>query len=84
MVITKSNLLIEKRERTPYAQLGAIDTESTCGCCKNIPDVADAGCGCEAALMGEIATELHERKVKRGNIAQVGATTRVLPPGCYH
>ena len=34
-------------------------------------EVASPGCGCNQALVQELGAELQERKVRRGNIAQI-------------
>mmetsp|Transcript_37060 Transcript_37060/g.69643 ORF Transcript_37060/g.69643 Transcript_37060/m.69643 type:complete len:520 (+) Transcript_37060:2-1561(+) len=57
--------------RRPYAHLASVDVEESCGCCYAISGVASPGCGCNQDLVAEIAAELQERKVKRGNIAQL-------------
>eukprot|EP00933_Yihiella_yeosuensis_P084261 TRINITY_DN98685_c0_g1_i1.p1 TRINITY_DN98685_c0_g1~~TRINITY_DN98685_c0_g1_i1.p1 ORF type:complete len:734 (-),score=156.32 TRINITY_DN98685_c0_g1_i1:176-2377(-) len=57
--------------RSPYAQLGSVDEEVVCCCCHAIPDIATPGFGCSADKVKEILGDLQERKVKRGNIAQL-------------
>lgn len=45
-----------------------------CCCCYSVStgqNMVSPGCGCSKALVEEIAGELQDRKVKRGNIAQV-------------
>jgi hypothetical protein len=71
MFITKENLCFRTNSRTPYAQLGSVETEQVCGCCLEIPEVANPKCGCDKDTVEEVAKELQERKVKRGNIAQL-------------
>jgi hypothetical protein len=71
MFIAKENWCLSAKSRTPYAQLGSVDTENAFGCCMNIPEVANPGCGCQKTKCTEIAADLQERKVKRGNIAQL-------------
>jgi hypothetical protein len=71
MFIAKENWCLSTKSRTPYAQLGSVDTENAFGCCMNIPEVANPGCGCQKTKCTEIAADLQERKVKRGNIAQL-------------
>mmetsp|Transcript_27136 Transcript_27136/g.63551 ORF Transcript_27136/g.63551 Transcript_27136/m.63551 type:complete len:713 (-) Transcript_27136:90-2228(-) len=78
MVKTTQNWCLTRKERTPYAQLGSVDVESACGCCRSIPDVGSAGCGCSVRLMEELADELQERKVKRGNIAQIKLKENIM------
>lgn len=61
--------------REPYAQLGSVEPASLfCGLCGNIQtdrNVVCPGCGCDHALLKELADELQHRKVTRGNIAQI-------------
>eukprot|EP00812_Abedinium_dasypus_P012600 NODE_610_length_1447_cov_328.279454.p1 GENE.NODE_610_length_1447_cov_328.279454~~NODE_610_length_1447_cov_328.279454.p1 ORF type:complete len:425 (-),score=149.09 NODE_610_length_1447_cov_328.279454:155-1288(-) len=71
MLLTTKNWCLMNTQRTPYAQLGSVDVETACLCCSNLPDVATPGCGCNRALVDDIAEELQKRKVKRGNIAQM-------------
>merc|ERR1711865_767120 len=71
--------------RTPYGNLGAVDTETHCCCCTGFPDVAPGehhavtpGCGCSGGLVQKIADELQERKVKRGAIAQMKQEENII------
>ena len=44
-----------------------MDVETACcGLVHSLPEVAIPGCGCSKAMVDEIASELQERKVKRG------------------
>jgi hypothetical protein len=71
MVLVTNNLCVTTTSRTPYAHLESVETENACCCCYNLPGVAAPGCGCSKELVDQIAAELQERKVKRGNIAQI-------------
>merc|ERR1712196_742462 len=64
--------------RTPYGNMGSVDTESICFCCSNLPDIGSPGCGCSNALVAEIAEELQQRKEKRGNIAQMKQQENII------
>lgn len=64
--------------RVPYGNLGAVETETFCCCCTSLPDIAVPGCGCSEGLVKEIAEELQERKVKRGNIAQMQQQENII------
>mmetsp|Transcript_48732 Transcript_48732/g.106470 ORF Transcript_48732/g.106470 Transcript_48732/m.106470 type:complete len:361 (+) Transcript_48732:2-1084(+) len=78
MFIVTQNLCIKNNERTPYAQLGAVEVETTCCCCIELPELAKPGFGCEEAYVQEIAGELQDRKEKRGNIAQLKMQENML------
>jgi len=71
MHITATNWCCESNTRVPYAQLGSVETEESCFCCSELPEVARPGWGCSRDRVDEIAKELQQRKVKRGNIAQI-------------
>lgn len=71
MTITTENCCLYNKARTPYAKLGAVEVEEYCCCCHGLPEVASPGWGCEKAKVDQIASDLQERKVKRGNIAQL-------------
>mmetsp|Transcript_48891 Transcript_48891/g.116224 ORF Transcript_48891/g.116224 Transcript_48891/m.116224 type:complete len:727 (+) Transcript_48891:117-2297(+) len=75
---TRSNFCYQGTTRQPYAQLGAVETETACCCCYSLPDVATPGCGCSKELVDKLAVELQERKVKRGNIAQIMMQENVI------
>lgn len=61
--------------REPYAQLGSVEPgEICCGICTTLQTDQNficPGCGCSNGLVTTVANELQERKVKRGNIAQI-------------
>jgi len=72
MHIITSNLCSVSNARTPYGNLGSVDTnEACCGCCVSLPGVAAPACGCSKDTVQTIAGELQMRKEKRGNIAQL-------------
>merc|ERR1719188_850588 len=71
MKLTRTDFCSSKTSRTPYGNLGAVEEETACCCCVNVPDVANPGCGCDTEKVSDIAAELQERKVMRGNIAQM-------------
>lgn len=71
MIQRSENLCGRTSSRTPYGNLGAVETETACCCCSTLPDIGTPGCGCSSAFVEEIAAELQERKVKRGSIAQI-------------
>jgi hypothetical protein len=71
MHIKQENWCVTTNSRTPYAQLGSVDTEQVCFCCLEIPEVANPKCGCDKATVEEIAADMQARKVGRGNIAQL-------------
>lgn len=66
------------QSRTPYGNLGSVETEENCCCFYEVPEVADPQCGCNKAMVDEIAGELQERKVKRGNIAQIKQQENII------
>merc|ERR1719277_2757980 len=78
MFIVTQNLCTKNNERTPYAQLGAVEVETTCCCCIELPELAKPGFGCETAFVKEIEAELQDRKEKRGNIAQLKMQENML------
>lgn len=57
--------------RTAYANVDSLDVEKVCFCCAELPDLAVPGCGCSTELVEEIAKELTERSLKRGDPAQL-------------
>jgi hypothetical protein len=60
--------------KEPYAQMGAVEVEEVLGCCYSVDtDTANIQpqCGCAKELVQEISADLQERKVYRGNIAQL-------------
>lgn len=78
MLLVQENWCNRAASRTPYGNLGAVETETMCCCCSQLPEIATPGCGCNAALVNEIAAELQERKVKRGNIAQMKQQENII------
>mmetsp|Transcript_64823 Transcript_64823/g.163268 ORF Transcript_64823/g.163268 Transcript_64823/m.163268 type:complete len:742 (+) Transcript_64823:83-2308(+) len=78
MYITNTNFCMKSNSRTPYAQLGSVEKETACCCCIQLPEVATPGCGCSHDLVTQIEEELQERKVKRGNIAQLKMQENLL------
>lgn len=64
-----SNNCTQSVNRTPYAQLGGVSQSTCCGL--HSVNGMMPGLGCSADVVKEIADELQERKVKRGNIAQL-------------
>jgi len=72
------NWCLQKNKRTPYAHLGSVDTSTCCVFCSSLPELAVPGCGCSQGLVKEIAEELQERKVKRGNIAQIKIQENIM------
>ena len=79
-VLKTDNLCCHNIQKRPYAQLGSVDSNNSCGCCWAVKsDLTPAesciqpGCGCEKDLVKEIIDELQARKVGRGNIAQLKA-----------
>jgi len=64
--------------RSPYGNLGSVETELECCCCHSLPEVATPGCGCDKAFVEKIAEDLQERKVKRGNIAQMQQQENII------
>jgi hypothetical protein len=78
MYIKTENLCLLNNQRTPYGKLGAVETEVALCCCHQLPDVATPGCGCSKDYVDQIASELQQRKVKRGNIAQIMMMENVM------
>jgi len=66
--------LFTTKVRTPYAQMGMVNTIESCLCCKVVSTdhvSISPGCGCDSERVKEISDELQRRKVIRGNIAQI-------------
>ena len=63
--------------RKPYPQLGDVEV-TNCMCCLYVDDVGSPGCGCNKELVGRIAADLQERKVLRGNIAQLKVSENIM------
>merc|ERR1712038_1857260 len=74
-IYKKSSCCANSVRREPYAQLGSVEpARLCCGICTNVQtdqNVICPGCGCSHELLNEVTNELQERKVKRGNIAQI-------------
>eukprot|EP00929_Paragymnodinium_shiwhaense_P109987 TRINITY_DN7664_c0_g1_i1.p1 TRINITY_DN7664_c0_g1~~TRINITY_DN7664_c0_g1_i1.p1 ORF type:complete len:745 (+),score=221.80 TRINITY_DN7664_c0_g1_i1:84-2318(+) len=68
--ITRKNWCDQQNVRMPYAEMSSVEVETACCCCSELPDIGVPGFGCSNALVAEIAEELQQRKVKRGEIAQ--------------
>ncbi|CAE7204042.1 unnamed protein product [Symbiodinium natans] len=69
-VFRYSNRCDASVERKPYAQLGSVD-ENVCCCCIHTVNGLAPGCCGDPTAVKEIAEELQNRKVGRGNIAQL-------------
>ena len=70
-VITKSsNCISENMNSMPYAQISSVDEDRCCYCCKGVNGIIP-GCGCQGEKVADLANELQQRKVKRGDIAQL-------------
>merc|ERR1740121_1242095 len=78
LTIVQENMCGRTSSRTPYGNLGSVETELAFCCCHSLPDVANPGCGCNEELVDEIAGELQERKVMRGNIAQMKQQENII------
>lgn len=78
MLLVKEDWCNRSTSRTSYGNLGAVETEVACCCCSQLPDIATPGCGCSGSLVDEIAADLQERKVKRGNIAQMKQQENII------
>lgn len=78
LTIVQKNWCNEIISTTPYGNLGSVETEQQCCCCVMIPEIAAPGFGCSTELVEEIAAELQERKVKRGNIAQMKQQENII------
>lgn len=70
-VITKSsNCISENVNSMPYAQISSVDEDRCCYCCRGVNGIIP-GCGCQGEKVADLAHELQQRKVKRGDIAQL-------------
>lgn len=78
MLIEKKDFCMRAQSRTPYGNLGAVETETTFCCCSELPDVANPRWGCSNDYVEEIAKELQERKEKRGMIAQMKQQENII------
>lgn len=80
-VLTSSNLCWSSVERRPYAQIGEVIEMKMCMCCHAVKSNLNEsgktavpicpGWGCEADKVRRLKDALQERKVGRGNIAQI-------------
>lgn len=70
VVTERSNNCCSSTERKPYAQIQEVDAGVCCFCCHGVNGMSPGWCGDEA-LVNELAQELQDRKVGRGNIAQL-------------
>lgn len=80
-VLTSSNICWSSVERRPYAQIGEVISMKMCMCChavkSNLNDGGKGsqpicpGWGCQENTVRAITNALQERKVGRGNIAQI-------------
>merc|ERR1712032_166243 len=68
-IVTKNNL-DDSNMKTPYAEMDSVDIARSCCCFWSVNDTSP-GCGCDRAEVEEIAAELQDRKLKRGNIAHL-------------
>jgi hypothetical protein len=78
LVMVTQDLCNLSQSRTPYANLGSVETEKACCCCSVLPDIAQPGFGCSEGLVQEIAMELQKRKEERGNIAQLKQQENII------
>ena len=82
-VLRQKNLCCKSTKRMPYAQLGNVMTmEVCCGCTAVGSELApideenggggiSPGCGCDKEMCKRIENEMQQRKLLRGNVAQV-------------
>jgi hypothetical protein len=78
MLILTEDCCSISQSRTPYGNVDAVETETACCCCSQLPEVATPGCGCSKELVDEMANELQERKVRRGAIAQIKQQENII------
>mmetsp|Transcript_6296 Transcript_6296/g.14336 ORF Transcript_6296/g.14336 Transcript_6296/m.14336 type:complete len:743 (+) Transcript_6296:85-2313(+) len=70
-VITDSSSCIGADQTSqPYAQISSVDEARGCYCCRSVNGIVP-GCGCQGQKVTDLANELQQRKVKRGDIAQL-------------
>jgi len=73
---------VNSSKRMPYGELGSVDEVKACGCCHSFssnlspaqgdsPGGISPGCGCEAAMVGEIVKELKTRMKARGDTGNI-------------
>ena len=78
------NFCIHQKSKRPYAQLQEVNVTQECGCCWTLTTavgVMSPQCGCSEGLVRRIADEMQERKVHRGNIAQIKVRAAIIRPG---
>lgn len=84
-IFRKQSCCLKGVRREPYAQLGSVEPARLfCGLCVNVQtdqNLVCPGCGCNHHLTETISAELQNRKVKRGNIAQIRQQDRVCRVG---
>jgi hypothetical protein len=78
MLLINKDWCNQTQSRTPYGNIGSVETETTCCVCTELPEIAMPGCGCSEDLVNEIAGELQARKEKRGNIAQMRQQENII------
>ena len=69
LIETTSTCCGNNTRRIPYGEMANVD-KANCLCCVSVNGTVP-GCGCEDALVSEIATELQNRVGARGLTAQV-------------
>lgn len=81
-IFRKQSCCLKGVRREPYAQLGSVEPARLfCGLCVNVQtdqNLVCPGCGCNHHLTETISAELQNRKVKRGNIAQIRQQENLL------
>lgn len=81
-IFRKSSCCLKAVRREPYAQLGSVEpARAFFGLWVNVQtdqNFVCPGCGCDHRLTEEISAELQNRKVKRGNIAQIRQQENLL------
>jgi len=70
VITDTTNNCIQSNNRMPYGQMGSVDSATVCCCCHHVNGMSP-GWGCDEAKVKEISQDLQERKVGRGNIAQL-------------
>ena len=77
IVYTEKDNFDKSTMEMPYAQLGSVDVTRSCCCCYTVNEETP-GFGCAKEKVERVASELHKRKVERGNIAQLGQLEHIL------
>ncbi|CAJ1461703.1 unnamed protein product [Effrenium voratum] len=70
MVLKKTNCMGESVNSMPYAQLQSVDEGRCCYCCRGVNGIIP-GCGCAGDKVADLAQELQQRKLGRGDVAQL-------------